>query len=107
MEFTLFEITVALLMVAVSVAMVLWFRQSEASASLRRLMGMTTRLRLNHVIEAGDNPKINAIMKNVRRRCAACPYEGYCERWLAGEVEGPNTFCPNASTFNALAGTTG
>lgn len=107
METTMFEITVAIIMVSVIVVLLVWFRSTEAAASLRRRMGMIARVQIDPRITTGTNPKIREIMKDVRKRCAACMHEGYCERWLAGEVEGPNTFCPNASTFRSLGGTAG
>jgi hypothetical protein len=36
----------------------------------------------------------------VRARCRRCPVEDVCERWLAGELEGDNGFCPNANVFD-------
>lgn len=48
------------------------------------------------------DPQSMAIGKEVRRRCRRCLREDLCERWLAGEVEGDNNFCPNAQTFDAL-----
>lgn len=103
----MFEMTVALIMISVVVALLIWFRRDLASASYRRMMGMMTRVRLDPGIADDVNPKIQAIMKDVRSRCAKCMHEGYCERWLAGEVEGPNTFCPNASALQRLEGTPG
>ena len=42
-------------------------------------------------------------MKEVRDRCRHCASEDYCERWLEGEVQGENQFCPNARVFRLLA----
>ncbi|NQV84780.1 MAG: hypothetical protein HQ494_13280 [Rhodospirillales bacterium] len=107
METLSFETTVALIMVSVVVVLFVWFRQSEAAGSLRRRVAMMAHIGLDPGIAIGESLRIKAIMRVTRRRCAACPNEGYCERWLAGEVEGPNTFCPNAPTFEALAGSPG
>jgi hypothetical protein len=54
-----------------------------------------------------DGWRTVAIRKVMRRRCITCPREGLCERWLAGEVEGSNSFCPNAQTFRTLTGANG
>ena len=101
------EINVAIVMVAVTVAIFVWLQRSEAAASARRLMGMMTRVGLGPVIAAPGDPRARAIMKATRRRCRRCPREDLCERWLAGEVEGGNTFCPNAQAFHILAETGG
>jgi hypothetical protein len=54
------------------------------------------------VIGRGD---VEAIIKDVRRRCRACSSEGVCERWLDGKIGGENEFCPNAEIFRSLAKT--
>jgi len=64
------------------------------------MMGMMERFRLTGRV--GD-PKLKATMKDARRRCKKCKHEDLCDRWLAGEGEWPNSFCPNAKTFQALA----
>lgn len=101
---TIFEISVAIVMVAVVVALIVWIRRYMAGASERRLMSM-----LQH---AGVDPEIatqrdtEAIMKEIRLRCRKCQSEALCERWLAGEEKGENVFCPNAQVFEMLARTT-
>ena len=99
---TLFEISVAALMVAVSVALVVWFWRYMAVASERRTMDMLAGAGVDNV--RGDT---KAIMQDVLRRCRRCPSEGLCERWLAGSVGGDNRFCPNAQTFCKLTNTAG
>jgi hypothetical protein len=97
---TLFEIGVAILMVAVSVALVVWFSRYVAAASERRMMHMLTRAGVDpEVARHGDT---EAILEDVRRRCGRCRFEGLCDRWLAGKVEGDNSFCPNAQIFRTL-----
>ena len=100
---TLFEIGVAIFMVTVSVALVVWFSRDMAAASGRRRMNMLAR--------AGVDPEVarrgDAIMRDVRSRCGKCRSEDLCDRWLAGGVEGDNGFCPNAEIFRGLARTTG
>ena len=102
---TLFEIGVAALMVAVSVALVVWFSRYMAAASGRRTMHMLAR--------AGVDPEIamrgdtEAIIRDVRKRCRRCQSEDLCDRWLAGSVEEDNSFCPNAQIFRRLTKTAG
>lgn len=101
---TLFEIGVAIFMVAVSVALVAWFSSYMAAASERRMTHMLTR--------AGVDPEVTkhadteAIIEDVRSRCRRCRFEDLCDRWCAGKVEGDNDFCPNAPIFRILTRTT-
>ena len=98
---TLFEIGVALSMVAVSVALVVWFSRSVAAASDRRMMHMLTRAGVDRGVAGhGDS---EAVLQDARRRCGGCRFEDLCDRWLAGKVEGDNSFCPNAQIFRRIA----
>ena len=102
---TLFEIGVAIFMVAVSIALVVWFFRYTAAASGRRMIHMLTGVGVDpEVARQGDN---EAIMRDVRSRCLRCRSEDLCDRWLAGKVEGDDGFCPNAQIFRALTRTTG
>jgi hypothetical protein len=102
---TLFEIGLATFMVAVSVALVVWFYRHVAAASERRMMHMLTRAGVDpEVARQGDT---EAIIQDVRSRCVRCRSEDLCNRWLAGKVEGDNSFCPNAQIFRLLKRTTG
>ncbi|MBI4207752.1 MAG: hypothetical protein HY527_22250 [Betaproteobacteria bacterium] len=102
---TLFEIGVAIIMVAVSIALVVWFSRYMAAASGRRMMHMLTRAGVDpEVAKHGDT---EAIIQDVRSRCRRCRFEDLCDRWLAGKVEGDNSFCPNAQIFRSLTRTTG
>ena len=102
---TLFEIGAAIIMVAVSIALIVWFLRYLAAASERRMMHMLTRAGVYpEVAKRGDT---EAIIKDVRGRCLKCRAEDLCDRWLAGKVEGDNSFCPNAQIFRTLARTTG
>jgi hypothetical protein len=92
-------------MVAVSVALVVWFSRSLAAASGRRMMHMLTRAGVDpEVARRGDT---EAIMQDVRSRCQRCRSEALCDRWLAGKAEGDDSFCPNAQIFRRLTRTTG
>ena len=101
---TLFEISVAIVMVAVSVALVVWFSRYVAAVSGRRMMQMLTRAGVDPEIAKQGNTE--AIIQDVRRRCGRCRFEGLCDSWLAGKVEGDNSFCPNAQIFRLLNKTT-
>ncbi len=101
---TLFEIGVAIGMVAVSVALIVWFSRSMAAASGRRMTQMLTRAGVDpEVARHGDT---EAIIQDVRRRCIRCLSEDLCDRWLAGKVEGDHSFCSNAQIFRTLTRTT-
>lgn len=105
MNESLFQIALATFMVVVSGFLVVWFWRYRAAGSQRRMTRMLARAGVPpEVIGRGD---AQAIIKHVRSRCRACSSEGVCERWLAGEVEGENDFCPNAEIFRSLARTTG
>ena len=101
------QISFAIIMVGVAVAIIVWLQSSQAAASARRMMGMMTRVGLAPGTAALDDPRTMAIRKEARRRCRRCPREGLCDRWLAGKVKGDNTFCPNAQTFRILTGASG
>ena len=98
------QISVAIIMVAVAFASIVWLYTGEAAASARRMMGMMKRIGLDPGTATLGDPRTMAIRKEARRRCRRCPREDLCDRWLAGKVKGGNTFCPNAQTFRILAG---
>ena len=101
------QISVAIFMVAVAIAIFVWFQSSQAAASARRMTGMMTRVGLGLGAATLGGPRAMAIRKEARRQCRGCPREDFCDRWLAGEVKGGNTFCPNAQAFQILAGASG
>ena len=93
----------AITAVALNIVLFLWFRGSQAAASAERMKGMIARLGMGRGSATLDFARTGAIMEETRRRCRRCPREDFCNRWLAGEVEGSNAFCPNAPTFDKLA----
>jgi hypothetical protein len=97
------QISVAIIMVGIAAACFVWLQSSMAAASAKRMMGMVKRVGLDIGTAALGEPDTMAIGKEVRRRCRRCPREALCERWLAGKVEGSNTFCPNAEALRVLA----
>ena len=101
---TLFEIGVAIFMVAVSVALIVWFLRYQAAASEGRMMHMLTGAGVDpEIARHGDT---EAIIQDLRSRCGKCRFEDLCDRWLAGKVGGDNSFCPNAQIFLKLRSTT-
>ncbi len=102
MDATITQIIAAILLVAVIIAIFIWIQRSEAAGSARRTMAMIKRIGLAPRLAKLGGARTNAIMKETRRRCRRCPREDLCERWLAGEVEGSNAFCPNAPVYRGL-----
>ena len=102
---TLLEIGVAISMVAVGVALVVWISRHLAAASGRRMMDMLACAGVNSEVARHGDAK--AIIQDVRNRCLRCRSEDLCDRWLAGEVEGDDSFCPNAGIFRMLKRTAG
>jgi len=100
MSSTMFDIGVAVVMVAVVAALLVWFARYMGASSERRMTRMLMRAGVDPDIAArGDK---EAIIEDIRSRCRKCQAEDLCERWLAGKVKGENTFCPNAPILNAL-----
>jgi hypothetical protein len=97
------QIVVALVMVAATVFIFVWFQSNQATASDRRRLAMMKRVGLDPGPAMLVGPRAAALRQEVRRRCQGCPREDLCDRWLAGGVEGGNAFCPNARVFHDLA----
>ncbi len=100
----MFEINVAIILVTVSVGILVWLQRNLVAVSARRMMGMMTRAGLNPTIATEADRRTKAVLKEAGRRCRNCMREGLCDRWLAGKVEGSNSFCPNARVFRTLTG---
>ncbi len=100
MNATMFEFSAAIFMVAVCAALIVWFIKYMGSTSERRMVRMLKRVGLDPNI--ANEGSTDVVVRGVRCRCRNCPSEDLCERWLAGEVEGENTFCPNALIFRIL-----
>ena len=98
------QIGVAIIMVGIAFAGIAWLYRSEAAQSARRMVAMMKRVGLDPETAMLGGPPTMAIRQDARRRCRRCPREELCERWLAGEVEGGNSFCPNARAFRILTG---
>ncbi len=97
---SIFQVFAGLGMAAVAVMIVLGFRHYLARGSERRMLGMLKSLGLDPAIATSGD--IDTIMNEVRDRCSHCASEAVCERWLKGEEEGTNAFCPNHRVFEIL-----
>ena len=100
-----FEISVALMMLALTVAMVIAFQGYLRIASARRLIRMVARVGLGSLAMDRRDPVSQTAVEEIWQRCRNCQLEGHCERWLNGEVGGDNTFCPNEAAFRRLTHT--
>lgn len=100
MSISLTHFLAALAMVGVSLALVFAYRKYLAVNSERRMRAMLQSVGFDpEIVSIGG---IETILAEVRQRCRACATEGVCERWLAGDVQGDNDFCPNAKVFTEL-----
>ncbi len=99
------HISVAIVMVAVTAVLFLWFQRSLAAGSIRRMSSMLMHVGLDPAIATRGDLRTMAIMKEARRRCGNCRVEDHCDRWLSGDCQGGNAFCPNARVFRSLAST--
>ena len=87
-------------MAGAAIAFVILFRRYLAAKSEQRLQSMLEAVGLDPELASGSD--IPTIMTEVRQRCRNCNSESLCERWLAGEAQGDNLFCPNHKVFEAL-----
>ena len=100
MDITLTQAIAAIAMVGFGLALVVGYRVYLNRNSERRMLSMVDSLGLDTDIAA--NAELGTIMGEVRQRCRACTAEDVCERWLRGDEEGDNAFCPNARVFEIL-----
>jgi hypothetical protein len=100
MELSLIQVIAAIAMSGIVVAMFFGFRRYLAANSERRMLTMLESVGLDP--EIATSGEVPTIMKEVRQRCRNCATEAVCERWLQGNEEGDNTFCPNAKVFEVL-----
>ena len=97
---TIFEISIAIILVVLAAALVSVFLKYKAAGSERRMMRMMKRVGLNpEIARQGDT---ETIVREIRRQCRKCQAEDPCEQWLEGEIEGDNAFCPNTPVFKIL-----
>jgi len=97
-----YDYLIATLLLVAALGMVILFIRYKRSNTKRRMMAMLKRAGLDpEIARQGDT---RAVIDAIRKRCGMCQAEDICERWLAGEIEGDNDFCPNAEVFKTLAG---
>ena len=92
-------------LVGVAVILIFAYRKFLAVNSERRLRAMLESVGLDQAI--ASNGDTEAVMSAVRRRCRSCASEAVCERWLAGDEQGDNAFCPNSRLVAMLKKQTG
>lgn len=100
MDVSLMQIIAALAMVGAAVALFFGYRRYLAANSERRMRMMLESVGLDPVLASSG--EIPTIIKDVRQRCQSCGSEDVCERYLAGNKEGDNAFCPNSRVFDIL-----
>ena len=100
MELSLIQVVAAIAMSGIVVALFFGFRRYLATNSERRMLTMLESVGLDR--EIATSGEVPTIMKEVRQRCRSCATEAVCERWLQGNEEGDNSFCPNAKAFEVL-----
>jgi Family of unknown function (DUF6455) len=101
MSSTMFNIVIFVSMIALCAGVIVWFVRSFSGDSEKRMTRMMNKVGLDSEAAPAQR-RIEKDIAGVRARCRKCQTEDECERWLAGEVKGENSFCPNASVFNQL-----
>ena len=96
----MFDISLAIILVIIALALVSWFLRYKARSSEQRMLRMMQHLGLDSDIAGRADTE--AIIRQVRKQCRRCQSEGVCERWLTGTESGDNDFCPNAQIFEEL-----
>ncbi len=100
MDTTLGQFIAAIVMVGLGIVLVIAYRAYLARNSERRMLSMIDSLGLDK--EIATNAELGTVMGEIRQRCRGCAAEDVCERWLRGDEEGDNAFCPNARVFEIL-----
>ena len=91
---------VAIVLLVLAACLVSWFLKYKAAGSEKRMMRMMKRVGVDpELARRGD---ARTILRDIRGRCQKCQNEYPCEQWLEGEIEGGNSFCPNAHIFEFL-----
>ena len=100
MDISFTQVVAAIIMIGVVLALVIAYRVYLVRNSERRMLSMLDSLGLDSDIASNDDLK--TVMGEARQRCQSCTSEDVCERWLRGDEEGDNAFCPNARVFEIL-----
>ncbi len=100
MSISLSQIIAAIAMAGIAFILVYAYRRYLAANSERRMREMLQSVGLDpETVASGDT---ETILREVRQRCRNCTTVNVCERWLAGDEEGDNDFCPNSIVFETL-----
>lgn len=105
MNIPLSDLGIAVFFIATAAALVLWFRRKLAVTSSSRMYRMMATVGVYPRSFSKSDDASGLDLNEVRKRCRMCPAEDVCERWLAGEIEGDNGFCPNAKIFDRVVRT--
>jgi hypothetical protein len=68
----------------------------------QRIVRMMVASGIDEPVARNARRHLDIDMKEVHRRCRACPEPETCERFLSGAAVPDNSFCPNAEKFRAL-----
>lgn len=99
-DLPMIQVIAAIAMIGAAAGIVFGIKGYLNANSERRMLSMIKSVGLDpEIVTSGDMP---TIMKEVRQRCRSCATEAVCERWLQGNEEGDNSFCPNARVFEVL-----
>jgi hypothetical protein len=100
MNVSLIQAVAAIVMAGVAVILFYMYRRYLAANSERRMQEMLQSVGIDPELAASGDT--GSIMKEVRQRCRSCTTEDVCERWLSGDEESENDFCPNSMVFETL-----
>ena len=108
MNMSLFPIIATAFVGGATVVLFVMRLKHNLAASERRMVIMLERVGLDPAIALSGEPDsiiecmIEGSMKKIRQRCRACSTVNECERWIAGNDDSDNVFCPNVRVFGAL-----
>ena len=74
----------------------------QAFVTTRRISRMMLSSGIDEESARLADRRLQLDMDDVRRRCRNCPDPQGCDRWLRGEAVPGNSFCPNATRFEAV-----
>jgi hypothetical protein len=100
MDISSTQAIIAIILATVALALFVGYRTYLAFNSERRMLTMLGSLGLD--ADIASSPDFKGVIGEVRQRCRSFTAEDVCERWLRGDEEGDNAFCPNARVFEAL-----
>ncbi len=100
MNIPLMQMIAAAIMVGATITFFYLFRRYLAAQSERRMLAMLESVGLDPAVAFSGS--VGTILSEVRQRCQSCASEAVCERWLSGDADGDNEFCPNSRVFSIL-----